>query len=82
LYADFEKNGPSPKLSFALSNTHIKREDVKFGKHYARVTDQTPAGGAGGGGGARRRGQGLGMVGEFYEFPCFVRMQWKQDTIQ
>ncbi|MCL1852499.1 MAG: bacteriohemerythrin [Peptococcaceae bacterium] len=42
LYADFEKNGPSPKLSFALSNTltswlitHIKREDVKFGKHYA-----------------------------------------------
>ncbi|MCL1790666.1 MAG: bacteriohemerythrin [Peptococcaceae bacterium] len=42
LYADFEKNGPSAKLSFALSNTvthwlitHIKREDVKFGKHYA-----------------------------------------------
>jgi hemerythrin len=44
MYADFEANGPSSNLSFALSNTvtnwliaHIKVEDVKFGKHYAGV---------------------------------------------
>lgn len=44
LYADFQKNGPTAKLSFALTNsvsnwviTHIKREDVTFGKYYAQA---------------------------------------------
>lgn len=44
LYADFQENGPSARLSFALTNTisnwvimHIKREDVAFGRHYAQA---------------------------------------------
>lgn len=44
LYAEFEKNGPSDELTYALTNrvsnwilTHIKREDVVFGKHYTKV---------------------------------------------
>ena len=44
LYAEFQKNGASHKLSLALTNsvsnwiiTHIKKEDIEFGKHYSKV---------------------------------------------
>ncbi|MCL1791257.1 MAG: bacteriohemerythrin [Peptococcaceae bacterium] len=44
LYADFENNIPMSKLTFVLSTTvshwlitHIKSEDVKFGRYFARV---------------------------------------------
>lgn len=44
LYAEFQKNGPSAELSSALTDrvlnwimTHIKMEDVAFGKHYTKV---------------------------------------------
>lgn len=44
LYAEFQKNGPTDELSFALANTvsnwvvtHIKMEDVQFGKHYTKT---------------------------------------------
>lgn len=44
LYEEFQKNGPSHELSLALTNsvtnwiiTHIKKEDIEFGKHYSKV---------------------------------------------
>jgi len=44
LYAEFEKHGPSGELAYALSVqvsnwiiTHIRQEDVVFGRHYTRV---------------------------------------------
>lgn len=43
LYAEFQANGPSDALSYALNNsvsdwiiTHIKKEDIAFGKHYSK----------------------------------------------
>lgn len=44
LYSEFLKNGPTEELSAALNTrvsswiiTHIKKEDVEFGKHYTKV---------------------------------------------
>lgn len=44
LHAEFEKNGPSAEFTEALTNsvfnwiiTHIKKEDVVFGKHYTEL---------------------------------------------
>lgn len=44
LYAEFQKNGPSSELSSILTSkvtnwiiTHIKKEDITFGKHYTKT---------------------------------------------
>lgn len=44
LYAEFEKNGPSAEFTVVLNNrvlhwiiTHIKKEDLVFGKHYTEM---------------------------------------------
>lgn len=44
LYSEFQKNGVSKELSLALTNgisnwiiTHIKVEDITFGKYYTKV---------------------------------------------